>query len=90
VLPIAVLARSRRLAVRIAAVVSATLVMTVVMAAVNLLVDPWYFKMPVAAVKAMIATAIIPFNLLRGLINSVASLGILAVLDRSTFLKPLR
>jgi riboflavin transporter FmnP len=90
VLPIAFLARSRRLAVRIAAVVSATLVMTVVMAAVNLLVDPWYFKMPVAAVKAMIATAIIPFNLLRGLINSVASLGILAVLDRSTFLKPLR
>jgi riboflavin transporter FmnP len=58
-------------------------VMTAVMAGTNLVVDPWYFKLSIAAVKAIMVTAIIPFNLLRGLINAVASVGIMLALQRT-------
>lgn len=56
------------------------ILMTTVMVAVNLAVDPWYFKLPLATVKAMVVTAIIPFNLLRGTLNGVASNGIEALI----------
>jgi riboflavin transporter FmnP len=65
-------------------------VMTAVMAGVNLIVDPWYFKMPIAAVKAIIVTAIIPFNLLRGLINGAASVGIMLALQRTAIFRTSR
>lgn len=84
-LPLSLLGRSRKSWVMIAAVVVGIPVMTVVMAGVNLIVDPWYFKMPVAAVKTVVATAIIPFNLLRGFINGVATTGILLALRRTSF-----
>jgi riboflavin transporter FmnP len=61
--------------------------MTAVMAGVNLVVDPAYFKLPLAAVKTMVATAIIPFNLLRGVINGVATVGILFALRRTSFFR---
>ncbi len=70
-LPVAFLARSRKVWVRVAAAGLGVVVMTAVMAGANLIVDPWYFKMPIAAVKAIIVTAIIPFNLFRGLINGI-------------------
>jgi riboflavin transporter FmnP len=86
-LPVAFLARSRKVWVKVAAAGLGVVVMTVVMVGMNLIVDPWYFKMPVAAVKAMIVTAIIPFNLLRGLINGAASVGIMLALQRTAIFK---
>ena len=86
-LPVAFLARSRRVRVKVVAAGLGVVVMTVVMAGVNLIVDPWYFKMPIAAVKAMIVTAIIPFNLLRGLLNGVASVGIMLALQRTAIFR---
>jgi riboflavin transporter FmnP len=89
-LPVAFLARSRRVRVKVVAAGLGVVVMTVVMAGVNLIVDPWYFKMPIAAVKAMIVTAIIPFNLLRGLLNGVASVGIMLALQRTAIFRTSR
>jgi riboflavin transporter FmnP len=86
-LPIALLARSRKSWVMVVAVVLSVPVMTAVMAGVNLVVDPAYFKLPLAAVKTMVATAIIPFNLLRGVINGVATVGILFALRRTSFFR---
>lgn len=87
-LPLALMGRSRKPWVMVLAAVLGIPVMTVVMAGMNLVVDPWYFKMPVATVKTIIATAIIPFNLLRGAINAAASVGILFALRRTSFLHP--
>ena len=89
-LPVAFLARTRRVWVKVVAAGLGVVVMTVVMAGVNLIVDPWYFKMPIAAVKAMIVTAIIPFNLLRGLLNGVASVGIMLALQRTAIFRTSR
>ncbi len=89
-LPVAFLARSRKTWVKVAAAGLGVVVMTVVMAGANLIVDPWYFKMPIAAVKAIIVTAIIPFNLLRGLINGLASVGIMLALQRTAIFRTSR
>jgi riboflavin transporter FmnP len=89
-LPVAFLARSRKTWVKVAAAGLGVVVMTVVMAGVNLVVDPWYFKMPIATVKAIIVTAIIPFNLLRGLINGIASVGIMLALQRTAIFRTTR
>jgi riboflavin transporter FmnP len=86
-LPVSLMARSRKMWVKVAAAGLGVVVMTVVMAGVNLIVDPWYFKMPIAAVKAIIVTAIIPFNLLRGLLNGVASVGIMLALQRTAIFR---
>jgi riboflavin transporter len=86
-LPVAFLARSRKGWAKVAAAGLGVVVMTAVMAGVNLIVDPWYLKMPIVAVKAIIVTAIIPFNLLRGLINGAASVGIMLALQRMAIFK---
>lgn len=83
-LPISLLFRSSRTWTRVLAVVVGTLAMTVVMAGVNRLVDPWYLKMSVAVINTTIVSAIIPFNLLRGAINGVASLLIILALQRTS------
>jgi riboflavin transporter len=86
-LPAAFLARSRKVWVKVAAAALGVVVMTVVMAVTNLVVDPWYFKMPIAAVKAIIVTAIIPFNLLRGLLNGTASVLVVLALRRTAIFR---
>ena len=89
-LPVAFLALSRKGWVKVAAAGLGIVVMTVVMAGMNLIVDPWYFKIPVATVKVLIVTAIIPFNLLRGLINGAASVGLMFALQRTAIFKTSR
>jgi riboflavin transporter FmnP len=89
-LPAAFLARSRKVWVKVAAAALGVVVMTVVMAGVNLVVDPWYFKMSLAAIKAITMTAIIPFNLLRGLINGAASVGVTLALQRTAIFRSTR
>lgn len=86
-LPLALLARSRKPWAAVVGVALGTVLMTIVMAGVNLLVDPVYLKLPLATVKAMVATAVIPFNLLRGAINGAATVGILFVLRRTSFFR---
>lgn len=86
-LPVAFLVRSRKIWVKVIAAGLGVVVMTAVMAGVNLVVDPWYFKMPIAAVKAIIVTAIIPFNLLRGLLNGAASVLVILILQRTAIFK---
>lgn len=82
-LPVAFMGRSTRFWIKILAAVLGIVVMTATMGAMNLIVDPWYFKMSVAAVKAVIVSAIIPFNLLRGLLNATASLLVVFTLGRT-------
>ncbi|MGB9667191.1 MAG: ECF transporter S component [Candidatus Cryosericum sp.] len=81
-LPVAFTFRSRKAWVKVGAAAFGVLFMTVVMAGMNLVIDPWYFKMSVAAVKAIIVSAIIPFNLLRGLLNGTVSVLVLLALQR--------
>ena len=54
----------------ITSLVVAVIVMTVVMCVMNLIVTPLYMGAPRAAVVAMLPTAIIPFNLLKGGLNA--------------------
>ncbi|HEY5485882.1 MAG TPA: ECF transporter S component [Candidatus Cryosericum sp.] len=89
-LPVAFLARSRKGWVKVVAAGLGVVVMTTAMAGVNLVVDPWYFKMPIAAVKAIIVTAIIPFNLLRGLLNGTASVLVMLALQRTAIFRTSR
>ena len=49
---------------------SATLSMTAVMLAANLIITPGFKGVPVEAVIAMIPTLLLPFNLLKGVLNS--------------------
>jgi riboflavin transporter FmnP len=86
-LPVAFLARSRKVWVKVAAAGLGVVVMTAVMAGTNLIVDPWYFKMPIATVKAIIVTTIIPFNLFRGLINGTASVLVMLALQRTAIFR---
>jgi riboflavin transporter FmnP len=51
--------------------VAGTLAMTAVMIPLNLLLTTMFMGVPVDTVVAMLVPAIIPFNLLKGLINSV-------------------
>ncbi len=56
------------------ALIIAPLVMTGVMIGANLLVTPIYLGVPREAVVAMLLPAIIPFNLLKGVINGAITL----------------
>ena len=50
--------------------ISATLSMVAVMLAANLIITPGFKGVPVEAVIAMIPTLLLPFNLLKGILNS--------------------
>lgn len=50
--------------------VAATLSMTAVMLAANLIITPSFKGVPVEAVIAMIPTLLLPFNLLKGILNA--------------------
>lgn len=50
--------------------VAATLSMTAVMLAANLVITPGFKGVPVEAVIAMIPTLLLPFNLLKGILNA--------------------
>lgn len=53
------------------ALIVGSLVMTALMVGWNLIITPWYYKMPVQAVVGMILPIILPFNLIKALINSM-------------------
>lgn len=48
-----------------------SLALIVVMIPFNLFVTSAYYNMPVSAVAAMLPTAIIPFNIIKGIVNSL-------------------
>ena len=54
--------------------VSATFAVTAVMMAANLVITPYYTKMPTAAVAAMIPKLLLPFNLTKAIFNSAVTL----------------
>ncbi|MGN0594907.1 MAG: ECF transporter S component [Hominimerdicola sp.] len=54
--------------------VSAIVVMTSIMIIMNILVTPYYMKCDTAAVYQLIPTLLLPFNLIKGLINSALTL----------------
>lgn len=54
--------------------VSATFAVTAVMMAANLIVTPYYMKMPTAAVAALIPKLLLPFNLTKAIFNSAVTL----------------
>jgi len=85
-LPLVLVGRSRQVWVKVAAAAVGMLAMTAVMVGMNLVVDPLYFKYPIAAVKAMVP-AIILFNLFRGLANGAASVLVVLVLQRTAIFR---
>lgn len=54
--------------------VSATFAVTAVMMAANLIITPYYMKMPTAAVAALIPKLLLPFNLTKAIFNSAVTL----------------
>lgn len=55
----------------ILALLAGTLTMTVTMVGANLLITPLYLNVPIDVVVGMLATAIIPFNLIKAGLNSI-------------------
>jgi len=88
-LPLVLGARSQGLWIKVVAAGIGVLAMTAVMAGVNLVVDPLYFKYSLAQVKA-IMPSIILFNLLRGLLNGAASVLVMLVLQRTAIFRTTR
>lgn len=54
--------------------VSATFAVTAVMMAANLIITPYYMKMPTEAVAALIPKLLLPFNLTKAIFNSAVTL----------------
>lgn len=67
-----------------------TILMALVMVPLNLIFTPMYMKVPVQAVIELLLPAIIPFNLLKGAINSFVSFllyfPLLKILEKSKLL----
>lgn len=59
-----------------------TLAMTGVMIPLNIYITPKFAGMPVEAVKQMILPAIVPFNLIKGAMNSAASFVVFLALSK--------
>ena len=53
---------------------SATFAVTAVMMAANLIITPYYMKMPTAAVAALIPKLLLPFNLTKAIFNAAVTL----------------
>lgn len=53
--------------------IAGIVVMTVIMCCANLVVTPAFLGVPTKAVIAMIPTAIIPFNIMKGTINAIVT-----------------
>lgn len=62
--------RKRNLWSAVAGLVAATVVLTVIMLLWNYYITPMYMKIPREAVAAMLPTVFLPFNLVKGFINS--------------------
>jgi riboflavin transporter FmnP len=71
----------------IIAVLVGTITMTIVMAAANLVLSPIFYGLPREVVMGLLPTAIIPFNLLKAGINSVATIIIYKALMKTPLLK---
>ncbi len=69
--------------------VSATLAVTAVMMVANLVITPYYMKMPTEAVAALIPKLLLPFNLTKAIFNSALTLilykPLTAVMRRTEF-----
>lgn len=63
--------RNKTKKMAIIALIVGSLIMTAIMVGWNLIITPWYYKMPVNAVVAMILPVILPFNLMKAAINSM-------------------
>ena len=86
-LPAAFACRSTALRTRVLSAVLGIAAMTASMLAMNLIVDPLYFKLPMEAIRAMLPVILV-FNLIRGSINAVASVGVLMLLKRTPAFRP--
>lgn len=63
--------RNRTMNTAIIGLVVSVVVMVVVAIIANLIIDPLFYGYPFDAVVALIVPALIPFNLLKGLVNSI-------------------
>ena len=75
--------RTRKQAV--IALIAATLVMTAVMVAANLIITPIFMGAPRSMVVGMLVPVIIPFNLLKGIITSVCTFLLYKPLSKHVF-----
>lgn len=55
----------------VSGLVTATVALTIIMIPLNLIFTPMYLKVPVEAVEQLLLPAIIPFNLIKGVLNSI-------------------
>ena len=86
-LPVAFACRSNVLRTRVLGAVLGIAAMTAAMLGMNLIVDPFYFKLPMTAIRAMLPVILL-FNVIRGSINAVASVGVLLLLRRTSAFRP--
>jgi riboflavin transporter FmnP len=86
-LPLVLVARSKKVWVKVVAAGVGVVATTAVMVGLNLVVDPLYLKYTLAAVKAIIMPAIVPFNLFRGAANGAVSIVVMLALQRTAIFR---
>lgn len=72
----------------IIALVVATVCLTVGIIIANLIIDPWFYGMPFDAVAALVLPAILPFNIIKGILVSVLTMLVYKTI--SNFITPLK
>lgn len=72
----------------IIALVVATICLTVGIIIANLIIDPWFYGMPFDAVAALVLPAILPFNIIKGVLVSVLTMLVYKTI--SNFITPLK
>lgn len=83
VIPLSVLVKDRRDAKRtLFALFISIITMTVIMLAWNIVITPIYMKVPVEKVLELLFSAILPFNLFKGLVNSALTFITLPLVPR--------
>lgn len=71
IIPLSVMVKNKKdTKTTLIALVVSTILMTIIMAAWNIVITPIYMKVPVEKVIGLLFTAIIPFNIFKGLVNS--------------------
>ena len=83
IIPFSVLVRDRKDAkMTLLALLVSTIAMTVIMLAWNIVITPIYMHVPVEKVLGLLFTAILPFNIFKGLVNSALTFVTLPLVPR--------
>lgn len=83
IIPLSVMVKDRKDTKRtLLALITSTLIMTVIMLAWNIVITPIYMEVSVEQVMGLLFTAILPFNIFKGLVNSALTFIALPLVPR--------